>query len=326
MHCAAFFAERFVTRQPPFPFIPASAMLKQKPMRIFHHIHRRKLFSAAVLFLASFDLFITALGLDPIGIDARAATTLQITLPFWYEFKVDGTLEEAGSLSKSWSPYWWLNSGAYLYLKDGIGSSVQGSLPAGSKWQLAYQKADPGETDNGYHPQNIFRLFTRTAWQDVSEEVFVRINKYNLSDDSHRAASNGILLINRFSDGDNLYYAGIRVDGYAVIKKKVGGTYYTMAYKPVILGKKYDRMRNPNLLPVGSWIGVKTEVKNLDNGQVSIKFYTDIGKTGTWFLAAEAVDDGQSFGGAAFTQAGNGGVRTDFMDIDLDDYRLFSLN
>lgn len=293
-------------------------------MHIFHHIHKRKFWSVFILSSLVLGLSATALFIDTTTVDARAASTVQISLPFTYSFKVDGTLEEAGNLEQSWSPYWWLNSGAYLYIKNGVGSTVQGSLPANNKWRLLYAKNDPGETDNGYHPQNIFRLILRTSWQNVSEEMFYRINTYNLSSDAHRTGSNGLLLMNRYLDDDDLYYAGLRVDGYAVIKKKIKGTYYTMAYKQVLPGK-FDRTSNPNLIPTKTWIGVKTEVRNLDASTVSIKLYTDVGRTGTWTLAAEATDNGSTYGGQALLQQGHGGVRTDFMDADFDDYRLVSL-
>lgn len=257
---------------------------------------------------------------------AEAATTAAVKLPFRYTFSVDGRLDESSQLLNSTSPYWWLTSGAYFYLKGGVGSTIKGSLPPTNKWYLLYQKNDPGETDNGEHPQNIFRLFTRTAWQNVAQEVSYRITDYHLSTDEHRAGSNGLLLFNRFKNSDNTYYAGLRVDGYAVIKKKINGVYYTMAYSPVINGRKYDRATNPNLLPMNTWIRLKTEVSNVTANTVSIKFYADIGNTGTWAKVAEAVDNGKTYGGAALVEPGLGGMRTDFMDVDFDNYGLTAIS
>ena len=62
----------------------------------------------------------------------------------------------------------------------------------------------------------------------------------------------------------------------------------------------------------------------LPNGTVSIKLYADKGKTGIWTLVVEAIDDGSSFGGAVLGSSGNVGIRTDFMDVEFDDYTVVS--
>lgn len=251
-----------------------------------------------------------------------ASVAAIVQSPFHYSFKVEGTLAEAGSMNESSSPYFWLNSGAYFYLKNGIGKTIQGELPQYSKWRLAYSLYNPIDTDNGYHPQNILRFVTRSKWQNFTQEMYLKINKDNLSVSLNRNESNGLLLFNRYQDGNNLYYAGVRVDGAAVIKKKINGNYYTMAYKPFIGGAKYDRVSNPSLLPKNIWIGLRSELKNNPDGTVSIKLFADNGKTGSWILAAEAKDDGKSYGGGAILNEGYGGVRADFMDVEFDDYKI----
>jgi len=35
-----------------------------------------------------------------------------------------------------------------------------------------------------------------------------------------------------------------------------------------------------------------------------------------------AVDDNQKYGGEAIKEAGYGGIRTDFMDVDMDNYKI----
>ena len=107
----------------------------------------------------------------------------------------------------------------------------------------------------------------------------------------------------------------------AVIKKKIGGTYYTMAYKPIYLDSVYDRDSNPNLIPTNKWIGIKTEIRNIDKNQVDLKLFGDLNGTGEWSLLLEAVDDGTKYGAKAIIQGGYAGIRSDFMDVEFKDYK-----
>ncbi len=66
-------------------------------------------------------------------------------------------------------------------------------------------------------------------------------------------------------------------------------------------------------------------MKNLPDGKVKIDLYIDKGWTGVWTLAASATDDGKSYGGAAITNPGYGGIRTDFMDVEFENFRLRNL-
>jgi hypothetical protein len=129
------------------------------------------------------------------------------------------------------------------------------------------------------------------------------------------------LLFNRYQDGDNLYYAGLRVDGTAVIKKKIGGKYFTMAQGPIVAGD-YSRESNPNLLPVDKWMSVKTELETVNKNQVDIKLYYRLSDKQEWKLALKTLDDGTRFGGAAILAKGYAGIRTDFMDVQFDDYSI----
>lgn len=258
-----------------------------------------------------------------LSIDNQTASVAAvIRSPFYYTFKVDGVLDEAGKMDDSSSPYFWLNSGGQFILKDGIGKTVQGELNKLNKWRLAYYASNPIDTDDGYHPQNILRLVTRSKWQNFRQEIYYRITKDNLSASPNRNASNGLLLFNRYLNGNNLYYAGIRVDGTAVIKKKINGTYYTMAQKPFFSVAKYDRNTNSSLLPKNVWIGLRSDIKTNNDGAVSIKLFTDNGKTGNWVLVAETIDDGKTYGGSPILNSGYAGIRTDFMDVEFDDYAI----
>ena len=240
---------------------------------------------------------------------------------FTDEFASDSALNEAGSIVESKSPSWWVNSGAYLNIKDGMASTVSGNLEANNKWRLLYNKNNPGETDKGFHPQNIFRLVLKSKWQNFEQQAYFQITADNLSADSHRTGSNGLLLFNRYLDGNNLYYTGIRVDGTAIIKKKIKGTYFTMAQKSIIPGN-YNRDTNPNLLPKNKWIGLKSIVKDNPDGTVDIELYTDLGNTGNWTLASKTIDDNKTYGGKTILDPGYAGIRTDFMNVEFDNYKI----
>jgi hypothetical protein len=246
-----------------------------------------------------------------------AVAPATVPSPFYYSFNVPGSLEEAASMASSTSPYWWLSSGGRLVL-DGTGDTLHDELPANDYWRLLYAANNPQDTDQGYHPQNLFRLVTRSRWRDFRQQVYFRIDQDNLSASPNRNASNGVFLLNRYQDQYNLYYTGIRVDGAAVIKKKKQGTYYTMAYQKVFPGT-YNHETRPNLLPKGAWLGITSEVMNLANGSVRIRVHVNPGN-GAWVLVFDIVDDGAHFGGAPFAQQGYAGLRTDFMDVSFENY------
>ena len=241
---------------------------------------------------------------------------------FTYRFAVDGVLEEASELYKSTSPYWWLNSGGLFYIDDGTGRTIQGSLLEKNKWRTLYNKNNPEDTDRGYKPQNLFRLITRGTWHNFEEQVFFKISKYNLSESANRNESNGVLLLGRYEDGDNLYYVGLRVDGTAVIKKKLHGTYYTLAQKQIFPGT-YDIIQNPNLLPLEKWIGLKAKIFNASENMTYLELYTDVGRTGEWKLVLDVLDNGTY--GVIVNKKSSAGLRSDFMDISFASYKIEEL-
>jgi hypothetical protein len=231
-------------------------------------------------------------------------------------------------MDDSSSPYFWLNSGGKFFLSNETGKTIQGESPRTDEWRKLYARTNSWDTDDGYHPQNLFRLYTRSQWQNFSQELFFNIRKDNLSDSPSRNASNGLFLVNRYANSNNLYAVGIRVDGAAVIKKKKNGLYYTVAYKKIFPGV-YNRLGVPpasaNLLPKNTWIGLRTEIRNMPDGSVSIKLFMDQGRTGVWQLLLDTKDDGLLYGGAGLLDTGYAGWRTDFMDVEFDDYRLVNL-
>jgi hypothetical protein len=237
-------------------------------------------------------------------------------------------LEESGKMKESKNKEWWLNSGGTMNFnaEKNIFSTNIGNLPKNSYWQKLYAKTNPKDTDNGYRPQNIFRLVNRNKYQNFSQSFYFYIENINLSESKNRNESNGVLLFNRYQDGDNLYYTGIRVDGDVVIKKKIDGKYYTMAEKDILAnGKRYDRNDNSNFIPAKTWIGIKSEVINIDNETTDIKLYADLNQSGNWQLVLETTDSRDAYGKNPFRSDGYAGIRTDFMDVDFKDYSVNQL-
>jgi len=230
-------------------------------------------------------------------------------------------LNETGKMSNSESPDWWLSSGGYFNSKNGVARTPQRFISKSNYWYKKYKKSNPKDTDKGSHPQNIFRLVTRSKWENFTQQVYFQIRRNNLSKSKNRNSSNGILLFNHYQDQDNLYYAGVRVDGRAVIKKKIDGDYYTLTQKRVFKGD-YDRKDRPNLIPKRAWMGLKSEVTTNSDDTVTINLYLDEKQNGDWRLVLSATDDNESYGGEAIRDAGYGGIRTDFMDVEFDNYKI----
>jgi len=247
---------------------------------------------------------------------AIAKTPAPVTSPFTYHFAEDGSLPEASAMDLTWSPYWWVNSGGYLHLRNGVGQTQQGALRRLDPWRVLYGASNPIDTNGGYHPQNIFRLVSRTTWENVRLEAQFKITNDNWSSSPNQNASNGLLLMSRYKDGNTLYYAGVRVDGNAVIKKKYRGTYYTLAQKKIFVGTYSE---DTNLLPHQTWIRLRSDTKTNTDGSVTIKLYMQNGD-GSWKLLLEARDNGSQ--GPTITGSGFIGLRTDFMDVEFDTIRV----
>lgn len=231
-------------------------------------------------------------------------------------------LSESGSAEESRNEYWWLNSGGLVRLNGSAGKTNLGDLATTSAWRLKYAESNPEDTDDGFHPQNLFRLLTQEKFRNQVQQGYFKILKNNLSQSEHREQSNGILLISRQRDGGNLYYAGLRVDGYAVIKKKVAGVYHTLALVPIYANNIYDREAVPNLLPTGKWLGLRSVVYD-EGGVVTIALLIDREGQGDWQLVARVRDGGES--GAPLLEAGRSGIRTDFMDVEFERYSVSAM-
>ncbi|MBI5644830.1 hypothetical protein HY970_01915 [Candidatus Kaiserbacteria bacterium] len=286
-------------------------------------MHRAIFYSIIALFAVIFTIVGSMLfGRLPSPKDTTPqVAAVGVISPFIYSFNSTSTLYEAGSMQESTSPYWFVNSGAMMIIKNGIGSTAMGNLELGNKWQLLYAAMNPIDSDQGLHPQNTFRLVSRNSWDNVRLSAAFKIVRDNLSTSSNRNASNGLLFMSRYRDSQTLYYAGVRVDGTAVIKKKYHGTYYTMAQKAIFPGT-YDRALLPNLLPHGEWFNLKNETITNADGTVAVRLFMQRAGEPSWTKILETTDDGKKFGNTPpITGSAYVGIRTDFMDVLFDNYR-----
>jgi hypothetical protein len=243
--------------------------------------------------------------------DSKPTETPGPESPFIYSFHVDGTLNEADDYQASGSPYWWLDSGGRLIIEDGVGKTIQGRLNTTDRWRVRYARTSADDTDNGYQPQNLFRLLTKREWENASVEARFRVVRDNETESSNRNESNGLLLMSRYKDGDNLYYAGVRVDGHAVIKKKLNGSYITLAEKQIFPGE-YDGENN--LLP-RAWLALKSETRTVGDA-VELRLYMKKESETEWTELVSVRDTSNPILGT-----GHSGIRTDFMDVEFDDFR-----
>jgi len=254
------------------------------------------------------------------------STLKKDSVPFYFSGSgnvAEEIIEEVDKMKNSENSDWWLNSGGILRIKEKEFSTNIGKIEKASYWRKLYAKNNPTDTDDGYYPQNLFRLVTKGKWKNFSQSVYFKIENINLSESKNRNESNGVFLFNRYQDGDNLYYTGVRVDGDVVIKKKIDGKYYTMAEKKLFEGDaKYNREENPSLIPEKQWIGIKSELSTDSFGRVDIKLFVDKDGDGNWELALEKIDAGDKYGGKPIKNSGYAGIRTDFMDVAFRDYEI----
>ncbi|HET8581461.1 MAG TPA: LamG-like jellyroll fold domain-containing protein [Candidatus Paceibacterota bacterium] len=235
---------------------------------------------------------------------APATAQSAVPNPFLYTFNSAGTLREASSPANSTSPYFWLAEGDALVIKGGRGQTLQGAQKrSGSAvW-----------SDSGTHPQNSFLMLTKQALADGSVSAYFDRIRDNLSNAANRHAYNGESVIARYQDGNDYYYAGIRADGNVVIKRKVNGSFTTLAVKKVLPGT-WSASGDADLIPLNKWVGLKLDVTNTSKGQ-KLSLYTDIGWTGRWTLAASALDSD-----ATLAKAGTAGIESTFGDLVFDNF------
>ncbi|MDP3794918.1 MAG: hypothetical protein Q8R13_03255 [bacterium] len=264
------------------------------------------------------------------GGTAQGATTMQ-SAPAWLgsdtpefhdSFSTNAALREAARAEASANSYWWLQSGGMAEFRNGRARTLQETPAPHAEWRRVYAARHPADSDNGRHPQNIFRLVTRSHWQDSAQQIYARIIRYHPSASSNRNGSNGIYLLARYQDAQNFYSAGMRVDGTAAIVKTTDGVSSELARTALFAERAYDRQKNPQLLPKDTWIGLKARTLNRHDGGVTITLAVDIGATGNWTSVLQVVDDGKTFGGPPHAEFGAAGIRSDFMDAEFDNYAI----
>lgn len=232
----------------------------------------------------------------------------------------EGTVEEKMSPKTSIQKCWWLDSGGTFSVTNSIASTIQNNLSDSSFWRVVYNTTNPIDTDNGTRPQNIFRLINQGRWKNIDQSIFFKINFYDQSQSPNRNLSNGVLLMSHYLDSNNLYYAGLRVDGTAVIKKKYAGLYATLATAPFTSSTLYDKNSNPILIPLNTWIGERFVNTNYRDGTVNLKLYIKMNETEEWWLILETNDSIELSKTPPFDTTGNIGIRTDFMDVEFKNF------
>jgi hypothetical protein len=258
------------------------------------------------------SLLLSALG----GLVASSAGAFEET------FDRDTVIEEAPRAAVSRNPRWWVSAGGRVTFAEGTAYTIQGSLPPWDPWARAYARTKPVDTEQGRRPQNVFRMVTRETGRTFRQRVSVRIRSTNLAASTERGPFSGIFLESRFLNDNNFYVAGLRFDGQAVIKKRREAEAFTVAIAPVYPGT-YDRQSNPNLLPQNRWFSIRSTIHDVPGGVRILLEIHDPALGPDWIPVLDVLDGPGGADGRPVVGAGSAGIRTDFMDVQLDDYLVF---
>lgn len=240
-----------------------------------------------------------------------------------YTFNVPGVLYEVSRPELSPSPYWWVSSGGMLIIENDLGHTIEQALPRSDTWAWRYRRNNPLDTDGGRYPQNLFRLISKRIAGDADVSALFEVRAVHTTDTPNRDMWSGVFLITRYQDSDNLYYAGVRQDGHAVIKKKIQGVYYTLGEIPLFSSANpYNKYTNPNLIPGNTWMGFRVRTE-MQNGSMEIVFSIDEENDGTWQEVLSVIDSGT--GGPPHSGEGHVGIRTDYLDVAFDDFTIIAL-
>jgi hypothetical protein len=180
-------------------------------------------------------------------------------------------------------------------------------------------------------------MVNRNIWSgNYTEELYFKYSEYNNMTNAkgkNLGAENGFSLMVNYKDADNLYYVGLRADGFAGIKKKIGGEYSELQNPVKVFPgvyKHYD-----NLIPQDKWIGLRAVVEHRQNSgsnimpgkdQVYIAMYIDekgdssSSSSSSWKYVTSYLDQGETK--TTIFKQGHTGIRTDFIDAQFKDFKV----
>jgi len=177
------------------------------------------------------------------------------------------------------------------------GKHVTGSSTYKRGWNTTY---DFRVVANGFDGSGA-----KVKWTDASNEYRANVNAWHAQDQNGDPIPvwSGLHAFARYQNNNNLYVASLRYDGQVTIKRKVNGTYATLADGD-IASSYLDAAGH---LKTGQWFTLKFSVFGSD-----LKFYID----GTLVLIAS--DSSLAYGTI--------GIRTDYANVYLDDWKLLPSN
>lgn len=231
---------------------------------------------------------------------------------FTYHFTSQAVVNETATMATSSSPYFWVASGGQFIITNVANIPNPDLLSAGIYLGATIQ--GPSAATVTAYQQNDFRLIERFMRTNIMQEVHFNLRHINMAETPSRDADKGIFVYARYYDVSNHYYAGITLDGRAVIRIVTNGVMKTLASTPLYMADGgYDRDTNPNVIPGKKWIGLSTHA-DLVGGKMHLSL--DVG----------SIDSGRWIWGAMFTSIVDsnppvvlrgpcyGGIRSDYFD------------
>lgn len=167
-----------------------------------------------------------------------------------------------------------------------------------------------GDSHLGFTDNSVFRAVflgydshgRRIKWTDGGIKYRAYIQEWH---DKNIPGWAGLHLFQRYRTSDDLYVASIRYDGRVTIKKKWNGVYTTLAQAKLDPGIHGDLLDGEGYLVPGRWI----ELQFTAEGRM-LCFSID----GVEILSASS---------GTFSW-GTMGIRLDYMDVYLDEWKVFS--
>ncbi|MCA9308573.1 hypothetical protein KC980_03600 [candidate division WWE3 bacterium] len=222
-------------------------------------------------------------------------------------------IEDKPNLNYRWN----IVSGGILNIKKSVLSTNIGELNTQNPVYKLYQNKAPIDSDNGKHPQNLFKITTKRSYINSTQKITYKIKKLNLSDSPNRNNTNGIFLLSKYKNEQTYYKAGLRVDGNFIISRTLNGETQILAAKTYFLGD-YDRTQTPYLINTSEEDLLKFETIETKDGVMLKLYYRDTPKR-DWFTMLEVFDPTDM----AIVSKGKNGIQTDFMDVEFTNYKTY---